>query len=133
LLHIDTERERREPGEMPDALADVLVERDGVAEAAAARMRRGREEAIVRRMPAIHVGMRHAAEDGEIVAMLLEDLEIRRQWVITPVLLREEMFGQQTQVVADAEEPARLAAWRRISGNAFRRGGKGRRHGIQHR
>ena len=96
-------------------------------------MRRGREEAIVRRMPAIHVGMRHAAEDGEIVAMLLEDLEIRRQWVITPVLLREEMFGQQTQVVADAEEPARLAAWRCISGNAFRHGGKGRRHGIQHR
>src|SRR5438445_7709948 len=112
---------------MPDALADVLVQRDGVAETAAARMRRGREEAVVRRMAAIHVGMRHAAEDREIVAMLLEDSQIRRQWVITPVLLREEMFGQQTKVVADAEEPARLATWCRISGNAFRRRGERRR------
>src|SRR6266487_4479272 len=118
---------------MPDALADVLVERDGVAEAAAARMRRGREEAVVCRMPPIHVGMRHTAENGEIVAMFLENFQIRRQWVIAPALLREELFGQQTKVVADAEEPARLAAGGRISGNTFRHGGKGRRHGIQHR
>ena len=103
LLHVDAERERREPRQVADAFGDVLVERDGVAEAAAARMRRGGEEAVVRRMPAVHVGMRHAAEHGEIVAMLLEQFEVGRQRVIAPALLREEMFRQQAEVVADAE------------------------------
>src|SRR2546428_4425688 len=106
---MDTERERRNPREMPEALADVWVERNGVAESAAARMRRRREETVVRRVPAIHVGMRHAAEDREVVAMLLENFQIRRQWVIAPGLLREELVWQQTEIVADAEEPARLS------------------------
>ena len=46
---VDGERERREPRERADALGDVLVERDGVAERAAGRVRRGGEEADVRR------------------------------------------------------------------------------------
>ena len=56
---------------MPICSRDVLVERDGVAKRAAARMRRGGEEADVRRVPAIDVRMRDAAEDGEVVAVRL--------------------------------------------------------------
>ena len=50
LLHVHAQRERRKPREMPDALADVLVERNGIAKTGAARMRRGCEKTIVRRM-----------------------------------------------------------------------------------
>src|SRR5205807_3726467 len=102
--------ERGKPRQMSDALADVLVERDGVAETGAARMGRGREKTIVRRMPAVHVGMPHAAEHREIVAIFLEHFEVRRQRIIAPAFLWEKMFRQQTEVVADAEHPARLAA-----------------------
>src|SRR5205809_6698376 len=102
---------------MPDAFADVLVERDGVAETGAARMRRSGEKTIVRRMPAVHVGMPHAAEHGEIVAMLLEHFEVRRQRVIAPAFLGKEMFRQQTEIVADAKHPARLAARRGSGGD----------------
>ena len=95
LLDVDAEVQGREPRQMPDALGDVLVERDGVAEAAAARMRRGGEEAVVRRMPAVHVRMRHAAEDGQVVAVRLQVLQIRRQRVAAAGLLGEEPVGQQ--------------------------------------
>src|SRR5439155_3755369 len=112
LLHVHTQCERRKPREMPDALADVLVERDGVAETGAARMWRGREKAVVRRMPAVHVRMPHAAEDGEIIAMLLEHFEVRRQRIIAPALLRKELFRQKTEIVADAKHPTRFSARR---------------------
>src|SRR5205814_1991662 len=79
LLHVYAKRQRRETGQVPDALGDVLIQRDGVAKTAAARMRRSREEAIVRRMSAIDVGMGDAAEDREIVAVLLEQFEIWRE------------------------------------------------------
>ena len=76
LLHVDAQRERREPREVPDAFADVLVQGNGVAETAAARMRGRSQETIVRRMAAVHVGMRHAAEHGEIVPVRLEHFQI---------------------------------------------------------
>ena len=118
---------------MPDALADVLVERDGVAETGAARMGRGREKTIVRRMPAVHVGMPHAAEHGEIIAMLPEHFEVRRQRIIPPAFLGEEMFRQQTEIVADAEHPARFPARGGSGGDPFRRSGERRRHGVEQR
>ena len=89
---------------------DVLIERDGVAEAAAARMRRRGEEAVVRRVPAIDVRMRDAAEDGEVVAVLLEHFEIGRERVVAArSAFGKELVRQQAEVVADAEHPARLA------------------------
>jgi hypothetical protein len=60
-----------------DAFRDVLVEGDGVAETAAARVRGRREEAIVRRVAAIDIRVRDAAEDGEVVAVLLQEIEVR--------------------------------------------------------
>src|SRR6266566_3399077 len=55
LLHIDAQRQRWEPSEVSDALANILVQGDSIAKTGAARVRRSREKAIVRRMPAIHV------------------------------------------------------------------------------
>ncbi len=55
-----------------DALGHVLVERNRVAERTAGRVRRRGEEADVGRMAAIHVGMRHAAHHGEVVAVRLQ-------------------------------------------------------------
>ena len=89
--HIHAQRERREAREMADAFGDVLVKRNGVAETRTARMRRGGEKADVRRMPAIDVRMRDAAENGEIIAMLLEDLKVGREGVIASGFLREEI------------------------------------------
>src|ERR1700687_2415253 len=117
---------------MADALGDILVERDGVAKAAAARMRRGGEEAIVRGMSAIDVRMRNAAEDGEVVAVFFEVLEIRRQRVIAPALLWEKLTRQQAEVVADAEHPPRFSAWRGAGGTLRYRGENGG-HRLQHR
>ena len=45
-------------------------------------MRRGGQKTDVRRMPAVHVGMRDAAEHGEVVPMLLQHFQIRRRHVI---------------------------------------------------
>ena len=61
---------------MADLLRGELIERNGVAETAAAGMRRGGEEAVVRRMTAVHVGMRHAAEDGELVPMITQQIQV---------------------------------------------------------
>ena len=71
LLDVDAEGERGEAGQVADPLGDVLVERDGVAEAAAARVRGGGEEAVVGGVAAVDVGVRDAAEDGEVVAVVL--------------------------------------------------------------
>src|SRR5207247_7674082 len=108
-------------------------ERYGVAETGAAWMRRGREKAIIRRMPAIDVRMPHAAEDREIVAVLFEKFEVGRERVIAPTLLRKEMFRQQTKIVADAKHPSRLPARRGSGSDPPGRGGERRRHGIQQR
>ena len=78
---VDAEGERGEAGEVADVLGDVLVERDGVAEAAAAGMRRGGEEADVGGVAAVDVRVRDAAEDGEVVAVLLEVAEVGRERV----------------------------------------------------
>jgi hypothetical protein len=131
LLDVHAERERRKAREVPDAFADVLIERDGVLEARAAGMRRGGEEAIIRRMPAIHVRMRHAAEDGEVVAVRGEMFKIRREGVVAPGARGEELVGQQTEVVADAEHAARLAAGRGGSAGDLAHGGERGRHGVE--
>ena len=109
LLDVDAERQRREAREMADAFGDVLVERDGVAEPAAARMRRGGEEAVVRRMPAVHVGMRHAAEDGEVVAVLLQQLRGKaRARSRAPSSSGKKCSGSRPRLLQIAEHPARL-------------------------
>src|SRR4030095_9554743 len=51
----DAERQRGKPRQVPDAFRDELVERDRIAKAASARVRRGGEKAIVRGMATIDV------------------------------------------------------------------------------
>src|SRR5687768_5526940 len=97
---------------MANALANVLVQGNGVAEAGAARMRRGGEEAIVRGMAAINIRVGDAAENREVAAMLVQQFEVGRQWILAAPGFREEMFRQQSEVIANAEHAARLAAGR---------------------
>ena len=56
MLDVDAEGERGEAREMADVLGGELIERDGVVEAAAARVRRAGEEADVGGMAAVDVG-----------------------------------------------------------------------------
>ena len=53
------------------SLRDVLVERNGIAKHAAAGMRRTGQETDIRGMAAVDIGVRDAAEDGEIAAVFL--------------------------------------------------------------
>ena len=91
-------------------------------------MGRGGQETDIRRMAAIDVRMRHAAEDREVIAVFLEQLEVRRRRVIASAAGREEMVGQQAEVVADGEHPARLRAGRQRRGRR-----RGLREWRQHR
>jgi hypothetical protein len=116
---VDAKSQRGEASEVADALRDELVQRDGVAKRAAGRMRRGGEEGNVGGVAAIHVGMRHAAHDREVIAMVFEKLEVWREGVILACLPWEELAVQQAQVVADAQEPAWRPAWGGIGGEGF--------------
>lgn len=94
---MDPERQRRETRQVPDALRKLLVERNGVSEAGAARMRRAGEEAVVRRMP-------HATENGEVVARILQQFQVGRQRVAASAAGGQEMLRQRAEVVADAKD-----------------------------
>ena len=69
---IDGQRERRESRECADALGDELIERYGVAERTARRVRCRGEEADVGGMAAVDVRMRDPADHREVVAVRLE-------------------------------------------------------------
>src|SRR4051794_29328560 len=119
---------------MPNSLANILIERNRVAETCAAWVRRSRQETIIRRMPAIHVRMRHTAEHSKITPILLQCLEIRRQRVVTAAVLGKELVWQQTKIIANAEHAARLSARRGIRCEPpLGHTSKSRRHGIQQR
>ena len=55
-----------------DALGNELIQRNGIAERTAGRMRRGCQKADVGGMAAIHVGMRDAADHREIAAVSVQ-------------------------------------------------------------
>src|ERR1043166_6677666 len=118
---------------MTDALANILIQRNCVAKTRAAGMRSGGEKTIISRMSAIHVGMRHTAEHSEIVAMLFQTFKIGREGVAAAAVFRKEAIGDQTEVVTDAEEAARLPAGSSIhAGPPFGCGREGRRHRVEH-
>ena len=77
---------------MANVFGHGLVDGDRVAESAAARMRSGRKETNVCRMATIDVGMRHAAEDREVVAQRSQSLEVGRRDVVSPSAFGKEVF-----------------------------------------
>src|SRR4051794_11311036 len=91
-------------------------------------MRRGREKTDVRGVTAIDVGMRHTAEHREILAIFLQELEVRRRRVAHAAVLRKKQIGPKAEIVADAEHPPRLGSRRKRRGR-FR----GARERWQHR
>src|SRR5262249_22489917 len=89
-------------------------------------MRSRSEEAIVRRMSAVHVRMPDAAEHREVVAMILHLFEVRRELVAFAYLIRfrKKFLWKQAEVIAHAEE----SAW---SLDLCRRTGKGGKHCVE--
>src|SRR5262249_8227881 len=112
LDRIDAQIERGETRQMADPFGDELVERDRVAEAAAGGMWRCRQKTNIRRVTAIDIRVPHAAEDGEVIAMLLQRFQVWRKRVIPATVLREELAGQHAQVVADGKHPPRCTRFR---------------------
>ena len=78
------ERQRGDAGLEPDLFGGKLVQRDAVAKRGGAGMRSAGEEGRLRTMPAADFRQRGAAEDGELLAEILERFEIRRERVVAP-------------------------------------------------
>ena len=67
-------------------------------------MWRGSQECSLGVMAAIHVGMGRAADDGELTAIVLEDLQIFRQLVIATRLCRNKILREESQTKIDRDE-----------------------------
>ena len=68
------------------------------------------QEAVVGIVAGANVRMRQARDDREVVAEVLEDLQIGRQFVIRARLLREEERRVQAQRRVDTHHAARRLA-----------------------
>src|SRR4051812_28019324 len=93
-------------------------------------MRRTREEGHFRWMAAHDVRQRRTADDGKVIPVLLDDLEIRRELVVTTRGLREEVPRHETKVVLDGEHAAGLRVWRQRRSRLRRLGERGQ-HRIE--
>ena len=58
-------------------------------------------------MPAVDIGVRDAAEDGEVLPVLIENLRVKRMRVLPAAGLREELIRQQAKIITDADHPPR--------------------------
>jgi hypothetical protein len=92
----------------PDLFGDDLIERDRIAKRTAAGMRRGGQEANIRRMAAVNIRMRDAAEHCEVVPVRLQQFQIWRGDVFAPGAFGEEVIREQSQVIANRQHAARL-------------------------
>ena len=115
---------------MTDAFGNVLVEGDGITEAATAWVRGRRQETVICRVATVDIWVRDAAEDGKVLAMLLQEIEVRRGLVIGASALREKVIWHEAKVITDTQHAARLTA---RSGRGWRRRREGRRHRVEQR
>src|SRR5689334_11691240 len=58
-------------------------------------------------MAAVDVRMRDSAENGEVVSMFAQDVQVRREFIVFPRLFRKESRIEQSQIVADRKHPSR--------------------------
>ncbi len=107
LVDVHAEVQCRKARELAELLHRKLVERDLIAKPALRRPACGREEAVLRAVSAIHIGMRHAAEEAELAPHLRQRCQRLRQLIIATGLRREERFRQKAEVVRDDQHPAR--------------------------
>ena len=70
------EREKGKPGVEADRLGGELIDRERVAKRRLAGVDRAGEKTLASVMVAIHFGMRHPGEDGELAAMVGEQVEV---------------------------------------------------------
>src|ERR1043166_4013356 len=116
---------------MTNAFANILIEGNCVAEASAAGMGCCRQKAIIGRVPAVHIGMGNTGEHSEIIAKILQHLQIWRERIIAAALFWEELLRQQSEIVADTKHTTRLSTRSGVGTQAsFSDSSKCRRHGI---
>jgi hypothetical protein len=84
------------------------------------------QEAVVGRVAAVHIRVRYAGEDAEVITMRLQEFEIGRRLVVLPLTGRKEVVRDEAEVIADAQHATGLGGRRR-----GRREGRG--HGVEHR
>src|ERR1051326_2428890 len=95
-------------------------------------MRRRGEETDIGRMAAIHVGVGDAGEDGKILTVFLQYLEVGGRHIIAARASGEKLIAEQPEVVTNTEHAPGPGTRRKRRGS-LRRLRKGRRHGIQER
>src|SRR5262245_56373087 len=82
-------------------------------------MRRGSQKRCLGKMPSVDLRMRHSRENGEVLAMLLEKLQIGRQLIIAPGLRGKKVRSVEAERGADGQKSARRR--RRFAGASSRR------------
>ena len=92
-------------------------------------MRGAGQEHLLRGVSAVHVRMRHAAEDGHFVPVGTENVEIRCRIIIPAGALREKELRENAQIGFDGNHTPRrrLGRLRRLAANHRRQ------HRIQER
>ena len=103
------ERQARKPRLRAETLGSELIERDGIAEAAAGRMGGACEEGDVGRMASVDVGVGEPGADGEPVAERLEGSQVGGGGVVVADPLRKEALRQQSHRCLDGHQPQRRA------------------------
>ena len=126
LFRSDADGKRREARVVADALGSVLVDGNGVAEAAASGMRRGRQEAVFGLMAAVDFRVGHPRENSQLIPVRGKDVEVGGGLVVTAPALGEEVVREDALIGFDRDEALRGYSWRRTSGGA-------RRHGFEER
>ena len=102
------ERQPRHAGVDADPLRGELVERDRVFEGGRAGVRRRCEKRRLGGMPARDIAVRRARHDRELVAKILEGLEVGREGEVAARLLGEEALPIYAEIRADRQQPAGL-------------------------
>ncbi|MEY4483420.1 MAG: hypothetical protein RL693_872 [Verrucomicrobiota bacterium] len=107
LVDVHAEVQRRKTRELTKLLHCILVERDLVAKPALGRSTGGGEKTVLRAVSAVHIGVRHAAVDAELVPHLGQRCQGWRQFIIASGIFGEERLRKKSEVVGNDEHPAR--------------------------
>ena len=112
---VDPKRQRSEAGLISDLIGHDLVEGNRVAKARPSRMRGSSQESFVSPVSPVDAGMRESTEDGELIPVLRDPFEVRRQLVITPLCLGKEELGNKTEILVDCDHSLGRRSCRRAS------------------
>ena len=80
-------------------------------------MRSRGEEGLVGPMPAVYARMGQATEDGELVPMIRDLLQVGGKFIIATIPFGEKQFGNEAQILIDGNHATwRWLVWRSAEG-----------------